>query len=414
MIETLPEVIDTPATQAEALPATTHSGVISGEVWLDDGTETSLPATPEQLKAENVRRTSDLHTLLVSIPPGQMRAGAMEQFPEVVSYLHVVHPIELNEGSPAEHYTLLGELLDRAVHSVGGSEVAETVLEYPGVMLDKELERVHPAREDWVALSLAANKLGGQMGHVITIKNNHQVFEDIRAGRATWSDVADGYLSKAQIKHQKDLVAKLHAAFRARPAMPTGSEYDHPKVKHVIPDARFGHIWRTTMRTAVSAGNIIADWAGYPKDTPEGTPEERAPSGGSESTTIRAATAARLDALFSDPETAPYIDMFIDLLASAEEVIDSTEGRGLLLEYRQSLNSRHAKEPVDKPRAWLTRWLSRLVQREEPIPEPRDRLRGLMRHAVSARVQQLAQAGEVELPSSLESDFLGYIGVSEH
>jgi len=364
---------------------------------------------PETLETVNARSRSDLHTLLASLPPGDARDAVINQFPGLAitaKKFSVRKPVPLTSLQPLEQYALLPHLLDRAVHMVGGEERARTILQYPGVTLDQDFGKIRPVSAAWLEHAEVANKLGPQMDIVISTKRGRQIFEDIRDRRADWNDVFYGYLEKSQIAHQKDMVAKLHNAFRMEPAMPTG--HSHPAMSYVIPDARFGHLWRGFSQPSIAMGLSVADWA----ERAEGVslPPAGEPPDNWEATTLDPAYAKRLNILFTDQRFKPYVDTFISLYAAADEAIDSTEAKKILRDNKEQLNTRQRNRPDAEPVSQLRKMVRQAVENQakkpEPEPDLESQLTGLVRQAVENRIKKIRWSSVVALPADLKDTFM--------
>jgi hypothetical protein len=339
---------------------------------------------PETLETVNARSLSDLHTLLVSLPPGDVRNEAIDQLPVLgitAGEFGVSKSLSLTSLRPLDQYALLPYLLDRAVDMVGGEERARTILHYPGITLDQDFEKIRPVSATWLEVAEAATKLAPQIDIVIPTMRGRRMFEDISDRRADWNDVFYGYLDKGQIAHEKDMVAQLHSAFRKQPAMPTG--YSHPGMSHVIPDARFGHLWRSFTRFPVAMGLSLADWVEYAEDV--SLPPEAELSDDWEATTMDPANAKRLNVVFTDQRFKRYVDTFISLYAAAEEAIDSEEAKKILKDHKEQLNT---------------------LRKHSPDSEPEVQLHKLVRQAVGNRIEKLQRSSAVALPDDLENTFM--------
>ena len=327
--------------------ATNHAGMLlpnhdelggRSDVELDGSTQ---PDSLEVQEARNEEMASALHTLLVSFPPGEERDGIQKQFPEIGPELSVFDTITVLEPDVHKKGARLQDCLARAARAIGSEERIATILQYPGVTIDQNLEQVRPVREEWLAMSETVNSHAPQMGTVIFIKVGRQILEDIYAGRASWGDVVYGYLDEEQIANQKNLVAKLHDEFRSEPAMPVG--HSHHQASFAIPDARFGNLWRLGAKVYVIMGRAIADWVERAEDVT--LPQAVEPSDKAQVTTIDPENAERLDALFSNPQFKPYIDAFVSLYRAADEALNLPEGRTLLRAHRRALNTRRPGSP---------------------------------------------------------------------
>lgn len=363
-----------------------NAGLVYEEFQADNDNNAASYEDSINVEKDNQRQVSDLHTLLVSFPAGEQRVATMGWFPELTGTVTVGDAISIPAGEPDEQHAMLTMLLDRAIYDVGGREVADTILHYPGITTDQDLGQVRSARQDWVDVNQAANRQGPQIGEVIAIKTSRRMFEDIRNGQASWGDVQYGYLDKDQINVQKDIVAKLHSAFRQDPAMPSG--HVHPKSTYVIPDARFGHLWRLSTMETVKMGDMVAHWAQNP-EAPLPKSDTELAYNAWEATTGDQTAAARLDALFADPQSRPYVDAFIKLLSTAEAAIDSPEGTEALKGHRRQLNNK---------------------QGDKSDSAPYEQLQSIIKQAMDSKIEELRQSSGLKVPSNLTELFISQLG----
>jgi hypothetical protein len=328
------------------------------------------PPEDTEFLAENDALRSNIHTLVVSFPPGEQRMAAVAQLPELASGITVESILRVEGPGTARYNEFLQDLFGKAVSLAGGAERAQQFLEYPGLTSDEQLGEVHPVPESWQDAELKANELFPQMGTAIRILGSRCIIEDLAAGRAFAEDLLYAYQNRTQIEQEKVVVARLHDRFRDSPAMPTG--YDHAKMSMRIPDASFQGLWRgTTVRGAVTVASLAASWA----ERVEGIhlPEAELPYRRGVNV-VDPANVERLKVFFEDERFKPYIRALLDLYEAAGSALVSNEGGELRRRHLRGLNSKHPSKTGDNA----------------PID---DEINEFIRNAIEKRAATMLEAG---------------------
>ncbi|HYK08055.1 MAG TPA: hypothetical protein VEW42_00985 [Candidatus Eisenbacteria bacterium] len=346
-----------------------------------------------QTRAEgNQRLASALATLLSSFPNSEMDRlqGEFPQldFDEENGRYDI--PKHMEESgfdeiqAPIAVQTELTELMEKAIDEVGGAERAMILLQYPGLAQTEDLDKVRPVRESWFQTALDANTYDPQMGLGITVKLGEQIVRDILRGQGTWEDVLFAYVDRPQMKEEKNLVAKLHAAHRQSPSMPEG--HSHPGMQTTIPDRLFQALWRQetgeVMKTAYEMSKWAEEATGKQLPTIDGFTDDYGVA------VYNPAIAERLQVFFTDPAFQPYVQIMLRLYEASSTALDSSEGLLLQREQRDFYNTR---KPRDETKPLL----------KEETPE--EKIATLIEGATSREAQRLALADStgIRFPTNL-------------